>query len=80
MPKKGSKGSVHRAIKITPLGEAFLEIERLKAIESLLKEGVEGFSRVLVATSDQERVYEWVARCRAALNLDRALKTEEPNG
>ena len=34
---------------------------------ALLQEGMDGFSLVLVNTSDHERVYDWVKRCRAAL-------------
>ncbi|SRR6266403_1523972 len=34
---------------------------------ALLEEAVEGFSRILVGTSDQERVYDWVDRCKKAL-------------
>jgi len=34
---------------------------------ALLQEAVDGFSRILVGTSDQERVYDWVDRCKIAL-------------
>lgn len=44
--------------------------ERIEAIEALLQEGVDGFSRVLVGTSDHERVYGWVGRCAATLKAE----------
>jgi hypothetical protein len=37
------------------------------AYRILLQEAVEGFSRVLVGTSDQERVYGWVRRVKECL-------------
>jgi len=36
-------------------------------LKALLKEAIEGFSRVLVGTSDHERVYGWVKRVKTAL-------------
>jgi len=38
------------------------------SLKALLEEAVEGFSRVLVGTSDHERVYGWVKRVKIALH------------
>jgi len=51
----------------------FLAIEQFR---TLLQEGVDGFGRVLIATSDNEAVAEWRKRCAEALQAypDAALK------
>ena len=52
------------------------EIAQQDAI-TLLREGVAGFSRVLVQTSDQERVYDWLKRARYALKRLDAIAAAE---
>jgi hypothetical protein len=53
------------------------ECEGLRALEPLMREGITGFSRVLVGTSDHVRVYGWVDRCRSVLEkLDAAIDAQ----
>jgi hypothetical protein len=47
--------------------------ELFKAKE-LLREAATGFGRVLIATSDQEAVYNWLNRCRKFLRIKGNLK------
>ena len=41
---------------------------RIAELEKLLREGVEGFGRVLVQTSDQAGVQDWRRRARKVLD------------
>ena len=41
---------------------------RIAELEKLLREGVEGFGRVLVQTSDQAGVADWRRRARKVLD------------
>lgn len=46
------------------------ETIRAERYRVLLEEAKKEFSRVLVATSDNERVYDWLKRVRQTLALD----------
>jgi hypothetical protein len=44
-----------------------LNKKQVKKLTALLQEGIDGFGRVLVATSDDRAVRDWQRRCKAAL-------------
>ncbi len=55
-------------IDTTKLTETIKDLQRENAeFKKLLKEGADGFGRVLIATSDDKAVRDWQKRCRAAL-------------
>ena len=42
----------------------------LKLLRELLREGADGFGRILIATSDDKAVRDWQKRVRAALTAN----------
>lgn len=60
----------HEVVKLAEWPETLADLtgERMKTLEGLLREGVDGFGRVLVSTSDDAGVRDWQKRARAALD------------
>lgn len=72
IPHEHGAGMNECAICDEPLIDA--AIQKIEKAEALLREGATGFGRVLVATSDQKAVYDWLNRCRAFLGIKRKLQ------